>query len=58
MTRHSDTRETLKRIKEVTFWNNMIKDTTKYVRECLLCQKKRLNRKLNIKQEINRLKKI
>ena len=33
----------------------MIKDITRYVQKCLSCQKERLNKKLNIKQEINRL---
>ena len=32
----------------------MIKDITKYVQECLSCQKKRLNKRLNIEQEIDR----
>ena len=54
MTRHSDIRETLRRVKEVVFWNSIIKDTIRYVRECLLCQKERPNRKLGIGQEIDR----
>ena len=49
MTRHSDTREILRKIKEVTFQNNIIRDTTKHVQECLSCQKERSNKKLNIK---------
>ena len=36
----------------------MIKDITKYVQECLSCQKKRLNRRLKLEQEIDRLEKI
>ena len=36
----------------------MIKDTIRYVQECLSCQKKRLNRRLDIGQEINRSEEI
>ena len=36
----------------------MIKNITKYVQECLSCQKERLNRKLDIKQEIDRPDKV
>ena len=55
--RHPDVRETLRKIKEVVFWDSIIKDTIKHVRECLPCQKKRPNRQLGIGQEINRPKK-
>ena len=58
MTRHSDVRKILRKIKEIAFWNNMIKNIIKYVQECLSCQKKRLNRRLKIGQGINRLKEI
>ena len=58
MTEYFDIRETLKKVEEIVFWDNMIKDITKYVQECLSCQRKRSNRKLNIKQEINRLKEV
>ena len=56
--RHSDIRETLKKIKKITFWDSIVKDIIKYVQEYLLCQKKRSNKKLNIRQEINRLKEV
>ena len=36
----------------------MIKDINKYVLEYDVCQKERLNRKLEIEQEISRLKEI
>ena len=36
----------------------MIRDMTKYVQECLSCQKKRPNRRLEIEQEINRPEEI
>ena len=36
----------------------MIKNIIKHVQECLSCQKERLNRKLDIEQEINRSKKV
>ena len=36
----------------------MVKDTTKYVREYLQCQKERSNRQLSLKQEIDKLKEI
>ena len=58
MTGHSDVRKILKKIKEVTFQDSMIKDTTKHVQKCLSCQKKRPSKKLDIKQEIDRLEKI
>ena len=58
MTGHLDSRETLRRVKEVTFWDNMIKDTIQHVQECLLCQRERPNRKLEIGQEINRSEEI
>ena len=35
MTEHFDIREILKKIKEITFQDNIIKDIIKYVRECL-----------------------
>ena len=49
MTEHSNVRETLRKIKEVTFQDNMIKNTIKYIRECLFCQKERSSKRLNIK---------
>ena len=58
MTEYLDVRETLKRVKEVAFWDNIIKNTIKHIRKCLSCQKKRLNRKWNIKQKISKPEKI
>ena len=48
MTEHSDIRKILRKVKEIIFWNNIIKDIIKYVQECLLCQKEKLNKKLKI----------
>ena len=36
----------------------MIKDTIQHVQECLPCQKKKINRRLDIEQEINKLEKV
>ena len=36
----------------------MIKDTIRHVQKCLLCQKKRPNRKLNIEQEIDKSEEV
>ena len=36
----------------------MVKDTIRYVQECLQYQKERSNRRLDIKQEIDRPKEV
>ena len=58
MTGHSNIKEILCKVKKITFWDVIIKDIDKYVLECKVCQRKRSNRKLEIKQEISRSEKI
>ena len=58
ITRHPNVREIIRKIKEITFWNTIIKDINKYVLKYKICQKKRSNKKLEIKQETFKLKEI
>ena len=37
MTRHSNVRKTLQKVKKIAFWNNIIKNIIRYVQECLSC---------------------
>ena len=38
ITRHSGFKKTLRKIKQKYYWNEMIGDIKKYVRECVKCQ--------------------
>ena len=58
MTGHSDIRKTIQKVKEIVFWDNMIKDITKHVQECLPYQKERSSRKLGFGQEIDRSEEV
>ena len=55
---HPEVKKTLHKVKEVAFWDTMIRDVRKYVLECDTCQRERLNRKLGIGQEILRPEEI
>lgn len=55
---HPGTRETLRQVAEIAFWNSIRKDVIKYVQECPTYQKEEESRKTDLRGLVGRPEKV